>query len=506
MSAKFQNEAPDPEKLIIKRIGAALLLVFIASLPILIFSGIIKLPFISLPFDTKESNNTGSTADPDITGGTHETGSMSTGNVSTETATEPDPAEQLKSVLAGFEVFSSEFAEKGYLLSDGRYNQDEYKLMLIDTSAIVLPKAFTFGDDVREIVFRSDKNKENVQTVASVRPSLKPRMGFIFRENADGAMSLLRPDGAVIYDQIPENVSFVGARDSSDNPVFQIDDKYCYYDFTSGSFVSSTYDPKLDYRGIEFDYPSYYGKPDSDVIRFHTSANKWGYKKLDGTPCLGTDNNYGQIGAYEFRDERGVIFMSNNSMEVVQRYGGIAISNVSLYRPEHDGIEKLGFYMYEFGLMRARIKKFNNKGEMIKDYETVIGISGAEFFLPADYEIISYSDGVFLMKKGDYYGYLSHTGKWICKPVYTYAQPFMEGLGVIGYKDGKKGMMDTSGNYAVPPVFDQITSCSGGVISLYDDLTGYYLIHKLLIPSSTADNSAVDNTVAENSDGESSAE
>ena len=53
----------------------------------------------------------------------------------------------------------------------------------------------------------------------------------------------------------------------------------------------------------------------------------------------------------------------------------------------------------------------------------------------------------------------------------------MEGLAVVG-KDGKYGVIATDGSVVVPLVFDEITNCSGGVMILYAEGYGYYVVNK----------------------------
>ena len=88
------------------------------------------------------------------------------------------------------------------------------------------------------------------------------------------------------------------------------------------------------------------------------------------------------------------------------------------------------------------------------------------FSLPADYRVLSYSDGVFLLEKEGRYGFLDYTGRWIAQPIYAGATAFCEGLAVLEDANGQKGVIDTTGNFVVPMEFDEIAPCSGGILAL----------------------------------------
>jgi len=461
---------------------AVLFMILLAAVPILLFSGIVKIPFVDLPVFPEKPRETNETGE-NPTGTGNVTLPVTKTDPHVTTGTGPDVRTPLEKALGSFVSVDDDFTARGYVLSDGRYNKDEYTLAFLGLGDIELPGTFSFGEDVRKFYLRSDKKKEDLQTVTSVRPSVFPRMGFIFVENENGKVSLLYSDGSVIFDEMPEDLSFVGARDENDNPVFLSGKRYVYYSPDEGAFVSSLYNPTYDYRGIEFDYPSYYGKSDGDVDRTHNASGYWGYRYADGGMAVGLAFKY--RAAWAFRDGYGLLAYNNGNIDVRDRYGTEFYSEIDLVRPEHDGIENLGFYFFEYGLMRARVVTRDRKGSIDTERTVVLGRNGMEFYLPPDYTVVSYSDGVFQMEKNGKYGYISYLGSWICDPVYSYSRPFIEGLAVVGYKNGKKGLMDTEGRWVVEPVFDEITNCSGGVIALYDEKTGYYILEKFKDPENT---------------------
>ena len=92
---------------------------------------------------------------------------------------------------------------------------------------------------------------------------------------------------------------------------------------------------------------------------------------------------------------------------------------------------------------------------------------------------MSYSEGVLVLKGQDgKYGYYHKDGYWIAQPVYTEIRPFSEGLGVIGFLGGKKGVIDKTGSIVIPFAYEYITAPSEGVMTLYSYENGWKLIVK----------------------------
>ena len=135
------------------------------------------------------------------------------------------------------------------------------------------------------------------------------------------------------------------------------------------------------------------------------------------------------------------------------------------------GIDSIGSLYFDEGLVRVRQLDWDSQytDKLSGDYTYLLRADGSRFEIPAGYKLIAYSDGVLLLERGGYYGYYSAQGKWIAQPIYTYARPFAEGLGVIGFSNSKKGIIDRNGNIVVPFKYDYISQVSSGVISLYSD-------------------------------------
>ena len=83
------------------------------------------------------------------------------------------------------------------------------------------------------------------------------------------------------------------------------------------------------------------------------------------------------------------------------------------------------------------------------------------------------------MERDGLYGYYSTEGRWIAQPIYTFARPFAEGLGVIGFENGIKGVIDTEGNVVIPFDYVEISQVSTGIIAAYSNVSGWNFFAKV---------------------------
>ncbi len=154
----------------------------------------------------------------------------------------------------------------------------------------------------------------------------------------------------------------------------------------------------------------------------------------------------------------------------------------SLTEPLLKGAEGLGHYYFDSGLIRVRqIDKDASKNYATKvtgDYDYLIFADGTKFNTPSGFSLVSYSEGILLLEKNGLYGYYHKDGYWIAQPIYSYARPFSEGLGVIGFRGSKKGVVDKSGNVVIPFAYEQISDISSGVITAYRELDGWTILGK----------------------------
>ncbi len=400
---------------------------FKGTLDISLYSGV-DLPEINVPLDPPH----------------HDTVPDSAPSTDNGNSLPPNP-------FLGIEAYTGRGAYSGYELSELPYDGNTFKLVAYNTDTFI-PTGFSYStnDD------------------GSFTPAMHPRMGFIFMTCDDGKKLIISPFGEVIIDDLLDNLVFLGERDSAGNPVFRESGSYYYFDYTSGSFKRSDYDSERDNKFIEFDYPSYYEAPCENIRKYY-SGSAWGFMTEDGKVIV--EPTY--RGAFQYTEEHGALYDRNDRVYIYEFRGYQKYNYFRYYLPETRGTESLGYYIFDHGLMRVRTKS---------DYaykEYVLQRYGDFMHMPDDFDIISYSDGIFLLEKEGRYGYMSYEGRWIAQPTFTFARPFFEGLGVIGYENGKKGVVDTAGNFVLPMEFDQITDCSGGVITLYDKDYGWKIVHKL---------------------------
>lgn len=211
----------------------------------------------------------------------------------------------------------------------------------------------------------------------------------------------------------------------------------------------------------------------------------WGYKDRSGNvviePIYGLAYTFSENGLAAVVDyESGaLLFINKNGQQVINPYGNILYPADRNKRPVYDGYflpeilddSCIGMFYFDHGLVMVRRCQYDYYKEtvLVSDELELIYANGKEYPIPESYKLISYSEGVMLLEKDGYYGLLSYTGKWIAQPIYTYAEPFKNGLAVIGHENGKKGMIDISGETVLPIVFDYISGCSDGLVLTFRD-------------------------------------
>lgn len=298
--------------------------------------------------------------------------------------------------------------------------------------------------------------------------ALVARLGFLVRHNADGTRSLLDENGAVLVETLDEKTDLIGQWDEKGNPVFTSEKGYVYYSKKQGKFVKSSYDPHLSaIRGV--DLPIYYERPDSRIALSYKDGY-YGYFYTDTGEVNYQYTHKGQ--SYQFREGYGALGTDEGIIVVNYVARRFFFSFGKLLPPEETGVEALGFYRMDHGLLPV-IRETEDGGR-----ETLVLTEGNQiFYLPRDFRLVCYTDGVFLLEKDGRYGYLDYTGRWIADPVYTEATPFSEGLAIVTREDGKVGVLDRSGTFVIPCEFEKITS-SGGVLTLYAD-GRWVVLHKV---------------------------
>ncbi len=410
----------------------------------------------------------------------------------------------------------AELTEKGYKLS---YNDWEPGGNWVLAEAdLDLPDYFSSRmQEKYKVHYKAPKDYAMFEPVyeyyLAKKPAVSLYMGYIIVEtDSENIVNIFSSDGKALgsYDESKINPAF--CRDTADRPLFIYKDAYYYLDAKNKRFVESDYNPKTDSRGVRFDYTPDYGKSDTarkfiyktEVVNVYepiegaiddegyqlayvipTPVYRFALANTNGTAITG----YDYYGAYPFHEGRAAVVDADGFLYYINRNGTVAIRTGVIRRdkrlarsvydfymePLTDGPESIGFLYFEHGLTRARVLSLDyynyftdKKMSVINDTDIMIYANGKEFEIPTGYDVIAYSSGMILLKRDGKYGYMSYTGAWIVQPTLSYAEPFYEGLAVIGDGKGNYALIDTKGNFVIPyGVFSYISNASTGVIAAY---------------------------------------
>jgi len=176
--------------------------------------------------------------------------------------------------------------------------------------------------------------------------------------------------------------------------------------------------------------------------------------------------------AFEYAEGFAVMADAEGKVTVRGSKGEVVFTHQTLILPDKKGEESLGFRYFDHGLLRVAFATYDETGALIRAREGVINAAGDEYTFPEGYVPYSYYNGIFVLTDGKTFGYYSATGAWITAPIYTEAHVFREGLAMVRNKDGKAGLIDTTGKEILPCVFDEIDDFSGGISAVrFEDET-----------------------------------
>lgn len=298
------------------------------------------------------------------------------------------------------------------------------------------------------------------------------RMGYIFVGDRIFTSNLTD------VTELLSGYTFAGERDLYGNPLFKRGTNYYYLD-SSLVIQPSNFAYYTDRRAFDFDVPVYLGVQDSVVKRTYNKdrqeGQRYGYYEADG------DKSYAYycVETFAFDGDRGVGIKKINGVDTLEIYsnrflthGGNIIAT-GYYPPVNRKLNSIGYFYFDDGFTRVRIKNPNGSFK-----EGLINKKGELLSLLDDFALVSYSDSILLVSNGINYGYMTNRLTWVTNPVFTTAEPFLEGLAVVG-KGGKYGVIDTKGNYVIKPVFDRIIRCSGGLLAAHSDTEGWQIFAKV---------------------------
>jgi len=393
----------------------------------------------------------------------------------------PADSEDSADLVGVFELYSNSMRNAGFTVTDGIYEpyiensgqQYEYKFVKITPQYTTIPKSqsIAIGDLRKNIV--------------------EPIMDYFIIRWGDREI-LCGASGRVIDQNFARSgLQILKMRDSSGRTVFKRSNKYYIYDAGFNRYVEIEFDEDLGNRGIPFMYASYYGVPHGSSYAFKSENGMWGYMYADtNMPTVWASYhrtfNYSEVElsattkinigiAYYYQWRRG------NQLYFYNEDG--AIINYKYFGPDTELIDAshLGFFYFDHGLTRVYEREFVWRGNFPStdsEREFLVDVYGKEFYIPEDYTIRTYSNGMILLEKDGYFGFMNYLGEWKVQPIFTYAQPFYEGIAVIGY-NGKKALIDTKGNLITKLKYDYISNCTGGIVALYERGVGWTILNKV---------------------------
>ena len=232
--------------------------------------------------------------------------------------------------------------------------------------------------------------------------------------------------------------------------------------------------------------------PNILIIDRTLTLRRYGY----GYPSSDADDiEYKYAKAYGFSEGRAAVVDDNGILRFINPMGEVVIDGVgtkmvtaSRYivteyaEPLYRHSEKSKGYLYfDCGLVRVRKleRDYTFRNLIYSDSDVLLYADGSEFPIPIGFTLVSYSEGVLVLKGSNgKYGYYHKDGYWIAQPIYTEIRPFSEGLGVIGFLGGKKGVIDKKGNIVIPFAYEYITAPADGLMTLYSYENGWKILVK----------------------------
>ncbi len=400
---------------------------------------------------------------------------------------------ELYNKLAGV-VDKNAFADGDTVSVSGIYDSTKHEIKLLASS---LYTEYTAGSETvtkySKVYSSYDASYVTHSTeITRARCKIVPYMGYLvmsFVDENDGStrLSLLSSRGETLVENMGDIYPHY-SRDYSNRPVFT-DGADKYYVYENGAFTSIKRDTLR--AQLYYDYPEeklaeYNGKAE---VKYFPSSDRYRFVNPNtGKNYIGTKFVY----AFNFSlNGRAVIMNTSNEVKVINTSAKSTLGSSAwkyfpgttsyveyVYKmPDTLGIESLGFTGFDNGWLRIRVQaqsRMNNSYGMIaEDVDRLINIDGEYFDVPEGYTIEGYSNGVLMLSKNGLYGYYSINGYWIAHPMYTYAQPFVQGLAVVGFEDGTVGMIDREGNIVMPFVYTHISNVSSGIVSAYTEGVGW---------------------------------
>ncbi|MCQ2428422.1 MAG: WG repeat-containing protein [Clostridia bacterium] len=258
----------------------------------------------------------------------------------------------------------------------------------------------------------------------------------------------------------------------------------------------TTENTKIDVSTVFSAYRFAFGRT-QPVIDYTETGSLSSYMSVYIDQLVTWPTSYRYAKAYNFREGRAYTVDDNGVVRIINIYGGSPIYVNYNYYPEqfdigtyvrsfyiepfYRDVSMLGHFYFDEGLIRIRHveQQSHNTCYYITDEDILVDIWGKAYEIPTGFNLVSYSEGILILERNGLYGCYHKDGYWIAQPIYSSAEPFIEGLCVLGLSDGTKGMIDKSGNIVLPFAYEHITNASSGVIACYSADTGWRTLAKM---------------------------
>ena len=485
-------------KILLGNIAGMIVLLIFTNFVIVYSEGGFELPFYdrnknihaAIPQETNQSSVTEAAAEEPSQDTTNIRGVVKPEDLTESEIQEPSGAGdapaggetiQEADAAPAFELYSDEMKNAGFTVSDGVYDPEganAYKFVKIEPEYKIPQSRSTVINDIS-------------------RPSVEAIMDYILIRS-DGYEILCAADGRMLSrDFAMMNFEITHMRDAQNRTVFKSKTDELYYVHVPepegrGSFIGIKFDPVFANRGVPFMYPSYYGANGANNLEPTRSERngKWGYMTSD-TKKQVVSHIYGKT--FNFNENIGVAYQDSsgrgNKLFFLNENGQNLLSG-DYYGPNSDAVTAghLGFFYFDHGMTRAYVRSFDRRdGLEVVSRETILKYGAdaegyaqfTEFYIPEDYTVKAYSNGMILLEKDGFYGFMNYLGEWVYQPIFKYAQPFYEGVAVIGLETGKRALIDTNGNRLTRFRYDMISNCTGGIVVLFEKNEGWTILNKI---------------------------
>ena len=506
----------------ILRAAAVILMAAAAGAVILYQAGYYDISFIRRP-DNKdeEKDSVSGTADsgyetselPPIDNGSAETDPN--GSAEVRPGTDPAETEDEKAVykkeLASLWTVN-DLKKYGYTRTSEAYNRSNTRIGML-TETVVIPPVYML--------------KSNTPVLQSYMGYIKVELGY--------ASYILNSEGKTVASGT-EALEPAYRRDDAGHPLYFYNGDLYYISDETGNMIRVGTDPVFA-PALAFASAEGYGEPKLGLRRYYVDTTRprkisasgaditdriakkiaeaaaegvepvleaytiqyqkirlWGYTDTAGNVVIPAQYyfaaEFNENGLAVVADDKGVVkLISRSGAERINPYGRVVYleergrrpSIDGYYLPESYGIESIGMFYFDHGMMRVRrmIYDYYYDTQLVSDTDVLIREDGTLFSFPQEYRLAGYSEGILMLEKDGRYGFMDYTGQWIAQPIYTYAQPFCEGLAVIGNEKGKKAMIDSEGSIVLPFIYNAISNCSDGVIVAFEQYFGWTFYNKM---------------------------